>query len=198
MKVLTSYPIIVNGQKISSQDYYANISGSDTSALILAFQKYANQQGYTPRLAEDGIWSSETENAAKIHGANFDALMIQARGLTNTPKVGVPSQSTQPSQKVKEDMEKRGYRWDKVKGWVTSDTTKGILEGLGSFTQGLFTRTPETPIFAGTPTPTDAMILAEEERKRKRRRTTIIVSVVAVAAVVVGVMYFKNKSAKNV
>ncbi len=37
----------------------------------LAFQKYANSKGYTPRLAEDGIWGSKTQAAWNKLGEEY-------------------------------------------------------------------------------------------------------------------------------
>jgi hypothetical protein len=42
-----------------------------TKEKVLAFQKYANNKGYSPKLTEDGIWGSKTAAAFKVYGDWF-------------------------------------------------------------------------------------------------------------------------------
>lgn len=102
MKVVTSNPIIIDDQKVSPEDYYLNISGSDTRDLIREFQSYANSMGHTPKLTEDGMWSAQTAAAAVKYGKEFD------------------------KQKGK------GQFWDKAKGAWEKVQQSGLLQSIAN------------------------------------------------------------------
>ena len=47
---------------------------SDVPSDVLAFQKFANSKGYSPKLVEDGIWGSKTSAAWKVWGKEYNKL----------------------------------------------------------------------------------------------------------------------------
>ena len=59
--------------KKSSATTTGGSSRSDRPDDVLAFQQYANAQGYTPKLKEDGLWGPKTSKAWKKHGTDFNA-----------------------------------------------------------------------------------------------------------------------------
>ena len=151
MKVTTINPVIVNGKHESEPSKYLSADGDDyygadgddyynaegdyydfdgktaNSAQILAFQKFANSKGYTPKLAEDGKYGAKTEAAIKVWGDAFDTLMTAAMGIGTT---GIKKGTGEPTVAAQVEQAKKGKVWDKAKGWIQSDKAKDLLAKL--------------------------------------------------------------------
>jgi hypothetical protein len=65
-------------------------SVEDKPANVLAFQRYANSKGWSPRLVDDGIWGSKTRAAWAKWGADFKKSNgLIASGFTKGDKLMV-------------------------------------------------------------------------------------------------------------
>lgn len=127
MNIITSNPIIYNGKNESNCDLYIPFDGKKASKdTLLAFQKYANKSGFTPKLKEDGVYGKGTQAAIDSGlGKKWDDLNAYI-GQTAT------------SGEVKKDEKKKG---EKIKEAFKQAKESGLLDkALGLF--GLGAKTP--------------------------------------------------------
>ena len=57
--------------KVPTPSSSSSQSSANRPDDILAFQKFANSKGYTPKLVEDGLWGPKTSKAWKKWGSSF-------------------------------------------------------------------------------------------------------------------------------
>jgi hypothetical protein len=86
-----------------------------------AFQKYANSKGYTPRLAEDGIWGAKTQAAWDKLGDDF---VKSTQDLIN--QVTTTTTSSEVTDAAKKEYEKSGSKLS-FKDWINSQAGRDSI-----------------------------------------------------------------------
>ena len=191
MKIITANPIIIDEEKVSPSDEYLNISGSDNSEAIRQFQIYANKRGYSPKLPENGIWTTDTANAAKIYGADFDSFAKMVLGIQTW--LVTPYTKKEPPIAEQEERKKRGEFWNKAKGAWEKVQDSGLLQSVGN----LLSRGRQNPNWQqqsqwgsqpqrGSQPPVDT-------RRQRNTNTALIVGGILVVGIVAFVALRKKK-----
>ena len=90
-------------------------SSSDRPGDVLIFQKWANENGYTPKLDEDGLWGPKTSSAWKSKKAEYNK---------STEEKADPTTGLSGQQKA---------IWDAWQGTSSIQPTTKIAEGQGAF-----------------------------------------------------------------
>lgn len=115
--------VAFNGESYSNADasYFKS-----NKTRTLAFQKYANSKGYTPKLVEDGIWGSKTQAAWNKLGDDF---IKSTQDLIN--KVTVPTHTPTATESVTLDLAKKEYEQSgsklTFKEWVNSQAGRDSI-----------------------------------------------------------------------
>lgn len=173
MKVITAYPIIMDGKTVGNKAYnttldYSSAEGDPkiyqmlNAAQTKAFQKYANVKGISPKLTEDGLKGAKTAAAWKIYGDDF---YKGAMGITSAIQTATTIPATDTSAANQDKMQKLGYYFDKAKGAYVKLKETGLFDGL---LQKLGLAQPTTD--AGMP-------IIEEEKKGMSNTTKILIGV---------------------
>jgi len=78
----------------SNNANYGNPIGSKDE--VLAFQKFANNKGYSPKLVEDGLWGTNTSNAWSKWSASYlgEKAMKEYESTLKTTKTTSTSKAT--------------------------------------------------------------------------------------------------------
>lgn len=191
MKIITANPIIIDEEKVSPSDEYLNISGGDNSEAIRQFQIYANKKGYSPRLPENGIWTTDTANAAKIYGAEFDSFAKMVLGITTSTLV-TPTKR-EPSIAEQEERKKRGEFWNKAKGTWEKVQESGLLQSVANLLSGN-RQNPnwqQQPQWGGQPQWGSQPFV--DTRRQRNTNTALIVGGILVVGIVAFVALRKKK-----
>jgi hypothetical protein len=195
MKILTKQPVYVNKKRVTTSDFYMSFDATgkpENEKEWKMFQVWHNKKGYTPALTEDGKVTDATNQAWGKYSSGFISDVKAVAGFTATITGSDPT----PEQKA--EMNKKGYDWDKTKGWIDVSTKAGKESGFfdalfnkaGLTTPPNLATTPGVPVVAGK---TQAEIDAEE-KKKKQRRTLIIVGSIAAVAVIAMLVFIRKKS----
>lgn len=172
MKIITSNPVIFNGKCESYADLYIPFDGKNASKeTVLAFQKYANNSGYTPKLKEDGIYGKGTQKAIDSGlGKKWDDL--NAYIGQSAPTGG---------SEVKKDEKKKG---EKIKEAFKQAKESGLLDkALGLFGFGAKTPTQDGGV-SSTPS------AKQDEESGKGVKIALIIGGVALVG---AILYFATK-----
>ena len=193
MKVITSYPVQVRRTPYASAGQFMSFDGkSASSAQVLAFQKFANSKGYSPKLVEDGKYGAKTEAAIKVWGAEFDkAAASLGATMANIATGGASAPTAQPSAAEIEKQKKAGKVWNAAKGVFEFAKEKGILDSvLGMFGMGSGSQ-------SGSAASTEPIADTTTDGGKKPMSTTTKVLIgVGVVAVIGVVIYAVNKNKK--
>ena len=188
MKVITSNPVYVNKIRVAGEQDWLYVDGSSDKATILAFQKYANSKGWSPKLVEDGKWGAKTQAAAGIWGITFDSGTTSVIPSVAPPVIPsvvplvVPPGATPTVTQVAE-AKKKGFTWDALAGGFVKAKESGLLDtvlglfGKGSATPPVSTAAPYIPVT--TP--------VEEKPKMS---TGVKIALIGGGVLVVGVLIF--------
>lgn len=221
MKVLTKYPVYIDRKKVSNADFYMNADASlikTNVARIKAFQDWldakaikwvgaTNKELNNGKLLNKGSgYGTFGPSTVKAWGKYGDSFVATAQTMTNiltgtttTPSAPVitTTTTTEPTPQQVQDAAKKGFQWDKVKGWVQAGQQSGLFDTIkGLFGDSTQQTTPVgvqqeggAPIGAmPTNTPTDA----EAEKKKKTKRMILIGGGVLLV-VVVGYLLLRKK-----
>lgn len=216
MKVLTKYPVYINRKKVSGADLYMNFdsNGKPTNkAETKIFQDWLDVK--YPTWANGGQlnkgvgygrypFGPSTEAAWKNYGTAF---VNEAKALTNVvtnATSGAPIVTTsEPTQQQKDEAAKRGFQWDKLKGWVAVATQAGQQSGLfdallNKVGLGTTSTTPVTTTSEGGGTAVlpgggSVTVTTPEEEAKKKRRKMLIIGGVAVVVIVAAVLLLRKK-----
>lgn len=170
MKVFTINPIIVNGVNESYKDLYIPFDGKNASKeTLLAFQKYVNNSGYTPKLKEDGIYGKGTQKAIDSgFGKKWDDLNAYIGQAAPTG-----------GSEVKKDAKKKG---EKLKEAFKQAKESGLLDkALGLF--GVKTATSES----------GDGVTPEAKEDEKTSKGVNIALIIGGVALVGAIIYFATK-----
>lgn len=194
MKILTKQPVYVNKKRVTTSDFYMSFDATgkpQTEKEWKMFQVWHNKKGFTPALTEDGKLTDATSQAWTKHSSGFISDAKAVAGFTATI-VG-----SEPTPEQKAEMNKKGFDWDKTKGWIDVSTKAGkesgffdaVFNKMGLTTPPNLATTPGAPVVAGK---TQAEIDAEEKKKKQRRTLIIVGSIAAVA--LIGMLVFIRKN----
>jgi hypothetical protein len=113
---VTSTPVI----PAVSPNNTSSSSSSDRPGDVLIFQKWANENGYTPKLDEDGLWGPKTSSAWKSKKAEYNK---------STEEKADPTTGLSGQQKV---------IWDAWQNTSSIKPTTKIAKGKGAFADKTF------------------------------------------------------------
>ena len=164
MKVITAYPVIING-KLAANQFAANTmnfssfdaSGKpETKAEIQSFQNWLDVKyptwlngGKLNKGSGYGTFGPATTKAWNSYGTEFTKSRMALSGTlgqtfapstTSSQPATIPATDTSPAKQEK--MKKLGYAWDKAKGLYVKVKETGLLDnflsklGLGSKQSG--------------------------------------------------------------
>lgn len=170
MKIITSNPVIFNGKCESYADLYIPFDGKNASKeTLLAFQKYVNNSGYTPKLKEDGIYGKGTQKAIDSgFGKKWDEL--NAYIGQSAPTGG---------SEVKKDEKKKG---EKLKEAFKQAKESGLLDkALGLFGLG------------AKPTEEGVVVSDKAKQDEKTSKGVNIALIIGGVALVGAIIYFATK-----
>jgi hypothetical protein len=180
MKVITEFPVYIDSRLVGGTDWL-NLDGSSAQSDILAFQKFANSKGYSPRLVEDGVWGRKTKAAFSALGSQFGApLVTSSQTILPTPNT---TTAPTPTATQQAEAKKKGFNWDKAKGvWVKAGEL-GITDKL----LGLFGITPK-PDSSMPDVSTGVTDVAPTEKKGMSKTTKLLIA--GAGVLVVGLIIF--------
>jgi hypothetical protein len=166
MKILTSNPIRFQGRNKFGETR-SNVSGTDTSAIISAFQKWFNKKDTTPtnRLREDGVWDEATNQANSKYEAEYKNFLI---ALMNVG-LGTAGIKTIPAKQV-----------------VTSNSTSTALPTSTATTTSTTTQVSDAD-----------KKLEDEKKKKKMKNIIIISAGVVVLGVVIYLILKSKSNSKT-
>jgi len=191
MKVLTKSPVFINKKRVTNADLYMNFDANGkpvNEKEWKMFQVWHNKKGYTPALPEDGKAGLLTTGAWNKYSTNFISDVKAVAGFTATIT------GAEPTTEQKTEMNKKGFDWNKAKGWVEVGTKAGkdtgffdaVFGKLGATTPPNLATTPGVPVEVKTP--------AQIEEEKKKRRTLIIVGSIAALALIGMIIYIRKSS----
>lgn len=180
MKVITSNPVYVNKIRVAGEQDWLYVDGSSDKATILAFQKYANSKGWSPKLVEDGKWGAKTQAAAGIWGVTFDSGTPPVIPSVVPPVI--PPGATPTVTQVAE-AKKKGFTWDALAGGFVKTKESGLLDTV----LGLFGKGSATPPVS-TAAPYISVTTPVEEKPKMS--TGVKIALIGGGVLVVGVLIF--------